>query len=137
MEIAIKDYLTDDQLREIAIEEWRSMCREACKGNAERIIANIGHDVASAMVAEALGDDATEQIKAKAISVIEELTEFTVFRRADVWDRSETPAFKTLMSAVEANSDLIEKKVRECIKQISKRDALEIIKSGKVQILPA
>jgi hypothetical protein len=133
----IDQHLTEGQKREIAVEEWRAMCREACKGNPERIIENIGHAVATKMVAEALGDDANEQIKAKAVDVIADLSVFSVFRKKDVWDREETPAFKVLSEAVKANSDLVNKKVRECIGQLSKREALEIIKSGVIQITPA
>lgn len=137
MDINLDNYLSEAQKREIAIDTWREMCREACKGNAERIIGNIGHDVAVQMVSEALGDDANELIKAKAIEVIDKLSEFSVFRRPDAWDRGPTPAFNVLMDAVKANSDLVDKKVRECISQLSKREALEIIKSGTVQINPS
>ncbi len=133
----ISEYLTDDQKREIAIETWRQMCREACNGNAERIIENIGYAVATKMVAEALGDDANELIRDKAVEVIGKLSEFSVFRRPDAWDRGPTPAFTVLMDAVKANRDLVEKRVRECIHQLSKRDAVEILKSGTIQINPS
>jgi hypothetical protein len=133
----IADYLTEDQMREIAIDEWRRICREACNGNAERIIENIGHEVATQMVAEALGEDANAMIRDKAIEVIGRISEHMVFRRPDAWDRGPTPAFTVLMDAVRANSHLVDKKVREAIAQLSKREALDIIKSGVVQIAPA
>lgn len=132
----IEKYLTEDQMRDIAIEEWRKMCREACKGNAERIISNIAYDTVTKMVAEALGDDANELIKAKAVEAINGLSGFSVFRAPDVWDRSPTPAFTVLMDAVRANSDLVNKRVRETIHQLTKRDAIEILKAGKIQINP-
>lgn len=132
----IEDYLSEDQMREIAIEEWRRICREACNGHQERIISNVAHDAVVSMVAEALGEAALEQIRTKAVSVIEGLTEFTVFKRPDAWDRGPSPAYTTLMEAVKANKELIEKKVGQCIGQLSKRDALEIIKAGVVQINP-
>jgi len=134
--VRIEDYLTEDQMREIAIEEWRRICSEACNGHQERIISNVAHDVVVTMVAEALGETALEQIRAKAVSVIENLTEFTVFKRPDAWDRGPSPAYAALMDAVKNNKDLVDKKVGQCIAQLSKRDALEIIKSGVVQINP-
>lgn len=130
-------YLSEDEKREIAIETWRQMCREACAGNAERIIGNIGHEVAIQMVSEALGDDANDLIRDKAVEVIGNLSEFSVFRRPDAWDRGPTPAFTVLMDAVKANRDLVDKRVRECIHQLSKRDAVEILKSGTIQINPS
>jgi heterodisulfide reductase subunit B len=133
-EINIDDYLSEEERRAIAVDVWRGMCAAACDGNAERIISNIGYDVAARMVSEALGEDANELIKAQAIEVIGTLSEFTVFRRPDVWDREASPAYKTLMDAVKANSDLVEKKVRECIAQISKREALEVIKASTLTI---
>jgi hypothetical protein len=63
----IEQYLSEGQKREIAIEEWRRMCRGACNGNAERIIGNIGHEVATQMVVEALGEDAFDLIREKAV----------------------------------------------------------------------
>jgi hypothetical protein len=137
IEIDIRNYLSEDTMQQVALDMWRDMCREACKGNAERIIENIGHSVATSMVAEALGEDAMERIKAKAVNVIDDLTAHTVFRRPDAWDRGPTPAFTALMDAVKANSPLIDKKVRECIAQLSKREALEIIKAGTLQINPS
>lgn len=132
----IDRHLSEDQKRQIAIDEWRSMCREACKGDPERIIGNIAHAVATDMVAEALGEDANERIRSKAIEVIDSLSEFTVFRRPDAWDRGPSPSFTVLMEAVKANRDLVGEKVRQAISQISKREALDIIKSGVVEIRP-
>lgn len=134
--VRIEDYLSKDQMREIAVEEWRSICRRACNGHQERIISNIAHDVVEAMVAEALGDHALEQIRSKAIAVIDDLSSFTVFKGPDAWDRGPSPAYTALMDAVKSNRDLIAKKVGQCIGQFSKRDALEIIKAGVVQINP-
>lgn len=136
MDINFKEYLTEDQMHEIAVEEWRKMCREACKGDAERIIENIAYGTVTKLVAEALGDNANELIRDKAVEIISNLSEFTVFRRPDAWDRGPTPAFTVLMDAVKDNSDLVSNKVREAIHQLTKRDAIEIIKAGKIQINP-
>lgn len=132
----IEKYLTEDQMRDIAIEEWRSVCRAACNGNAERIIENISYGVATKMVADALGENSNDLIRNRAVEIINGLSEFTVFRRPDAWDRGPTPAFTVLMDAVRANSDLVNKRVRETIHQLTKRDAIEILKAGKIQINP-
>lgn len=137
MEIDISQHLSEEQMKEIAIDEWRRVCREACNGNAERIIGNIAHEVVTAMVSEALGEDANEQIKAKAIALIDDLSAYSVFKRADAWDRGESPAYAVVQEAVKANRDLVEAKVRSCISNLSKREALDIIKSGVVQINPS
>ena len=133
----VREYLSEEQMREIAVDEWRRMCREACNGNAERIIENIGHAVATKMVSEALGDSANDLIRDKAVEVIGKLSEFSVFRRPDAWDRGPTPAYTVLMDAVRANADLVNEKVRQSIHQLSKRDAIEIMKAGTIQINPA
>lgn len=127
-------YLTEEEMREIAIKEWREVCREACSGNAERIMSNIAHDVVASMVDDSLGDGSRELIRAKAIEAIHKLSEFTVFRRADAWGRGESPAYKALMESVVSKKNLIDKKVEHAINTISKRDALDIIKAGKVTI---
>lgn len=132
----IEDYLTEEQMREIAIDEWRRICREACNGHQERIMSNIAHDVVSELVDESLGDKADQMIRDRALALIDELSVFTVFKRPDAWDRGPSPAYTVLMDAVKANRALVDKKVGQCISQLSKRDALEIIKAGVVQINP-
>lgn len=136
MQIEIDKYISEEEKRWIAIEEWRKMVREACKGNAERIMGNIAHDVVGKMVDEALGENANRIIADKAIAVIDELSVYSVFRRADAWDRAESPAYKALMDAVVANADIVNDRVRAAIRNISKKEALEVLKSGVIQINP-
>lgn len=134
--VQIENYLTEDQKREIAIDEWRRMCREACEGNAERIMANIAYKVVHQMIDESLGDGAAEKIKSKALEVIDEMSVFSVFREPDAWHRGASPAYKTLSDAVVNARPLVEKKVSELIHQLTKQEALSILKSGVIQINP-
>lgn len=136
MELKIENYLSESKMRDIAVEEFRTICREKFSSEGERILGNVGYAVARSLVIEALGDKADELIAEKAIEVINKLTDYSVFKKPDVWDHGSTPAYQTLQAAVLANKDLLNKKVRECISQLSKRDALEVMKSGIITIAP-
>lgn len=132
----VDEYLSEDQKREIAIDVWRKMCAKACEGDAERIMANIAYHVAAPIVDECLGEDAKDKISARVVEIISQLTEFSVFRRPDAWDREPSPAYRMLMQAVVDNRELVEEKVRGALHNLSKREALEILKSGKILINP-
>lgn len=130
----IEKYLTPDEMRNIAIEEWRSMCRSSCGGSAERIISNIGHHVARSIVDEALGPDALVQIAAKATEVISNLSEFTVFRKPDAWDRGPSPAYVMLNDALKEHQGALNEHVGKLVRQVSKGELLEIMRAGHVTI---
>ncbi|WP_321336497.1 hypothetical protein [Breoghania sp.] len=130
----LEKHLTDAELKEIAIDEWRKMCRDAFDGRAENVIANIGHKVARAIVDECLGADAAEKIAEKAVSVIDDLTTFTIFRPADVWDKKPSPAWLILQDAVRDNKAGISERIRYHVDNMTADDALQIIHSATMTL---
>lgn len=130
----ITKHLSDEQMREIAEDEFREMCRGYFNDNKSAAISNVAHRIVKDMVAEVLGEDADQVIRDKALEVINDLSQFTVFRGPDLWDRSPTPAWRVLMQAVEDNQDIVEAAVKKHLHNLSKRDALEVIKASKLTI---
>lgn len=130
----ISRHLSDEQMTEIAAEEWRRMCRDYFTRNHATAIGNITYPMVRELVSEVLGGDADQVIRDKALEVINGLSSYTVFHEPNVYDTKPSPAWALLMKAVEDNREVVEERVRHHLHNLSKNDALEIIKSAKLTI---
>jgi hypothetical protein len=111
MELNIADYLPDSELKDIIIEEIRSQISK----DAERILNNAAYHVVFKAVDEALDHQTQEIIQNKVVEIINKLSEFSVFRKADAWSKEDSVAYKELQLAMLANTDLIHQKVKAVI----------------------
>jgi hypothetical protein len=135
MEIDIDKYLSEDEKREIAVAEWREACRSAVeRQSVDALISNLGYRVAHDLVAEALGATANEQIKDKALEVINGLTSYTVFHEPSIYNLKASPAWETLQNAVRDNSDLLSARIKHMIENMDEYHALEVLKSWQISI---
>ena len=130
----IEKHLTREQMTEIAEEEFRKMCREYFERNQSVAIGNVIYPVVRKLVSEVLGEDADDLIREKAIEVIEGLSSYTVFHAPNIYDKQASPAWLLLQKVVTENKDALESAVQHHIHNLSKFDALEIIKSSKLTI---
>ena len=128
-------YLTDSQMAEIAAEEWRAMCRTYFASAGPLVaIKNVAYSAVKQAVDEALGGSADKLIAEKAIGIINDLSTYVVFHAPDVWDKEPSESWKVLQRVVRENEDLVRDQIRRHIHNISKADALAIIKSAKLTI---
>lgn len=123
IKINIEDYLNHDEIKNIIKHEIRYIVER----DAERLLTNSAYYVVFKAVDEALDNNAKELIKQKAIEVINNLSEFSVFRKRDTWERENSIAYDILQEAVKENSNLIKQKIREIIEN---RDYEEDIKNA-------
>lgn len=130
MDIDIHDYVNKDEIKEAILDGLRGYSRD----NAERVISNCGHYLATDIVNENLGADAAGKIAEKAAKVIGELSAFTIFDGGGC-GRAESAARKSLNNAVRENKDALTVAVRHAIHNLSKRDVIEVIKAGKVKLV--
>ena len=135
MEINIEDYLDRDEIKDIIKHEIRYIVER----DAERLLTNSAYYVVFKAVDEALDNNAKELIKQKAIEVINNLSEFSVFRKRDTWDRENSIAYDILQEAIKENSNLIKQKVREAIENRDyERDiqnSMDYISEGLFEIM--
>ena len=95
MNIEIKDYLTPQEIKGICQDALYQKIREDMRGlNVYDIIANISHSDVAAMVDTYVGKDnfCKTEIPKKVRSAIESISTFTVFRKADAWERKSSIA---------------------------------------------
>lgn len=115
LKINIQDYFSDEQIKEIAEQELRSAFREQFRKEAdvERVITNLSIEYVHALVAEQWGGDFDELLREKVRDAIEKDVGYHVFRRKDVWDRTESPAVAILDEECKNSRPLI----RECVEK--------------------
>jgi len=109
--IEIDNYLTENEIKKICIDEIKNIVRTG----GERLVNNLAYTSAAAILDGALDNDHFDQIRKRAVSIIDDLTDFTVFRKKDAWGSEDSIAYKVLQGAMDENSDLIREKVRSLI----------------------
>ena len=120
MDIEIKDYLTPDEIKEICKDALYQKVREDMRGlNINDIIANISNADVEAMVNAYVGEDdfCKTEIPKKVRNVIENISAFTVFRKADTWERQSSVAYDILEEECRAARPLIKKRVEQIINE--------------------
>ena len=120
MDIKIEDYLDEQEIKEICKDALYQKIREDMRGlNVYDIIANISHSDVAAMVDAYVGEDdfCKTEIPKKVRNVIENISIFTVFRKADVWERQSSIANDILEEECRAARPLIKKRVEQIINE--------------------
>ena len=90
MDIKIEDYLDEQEIKEICKDALYQKIREDMRElNVNDIIANISYAEVAAMVDTYVGEDnfCKKEIPQKVHRVIDELSTYTVFRKADAWEK--------------------------------------------------
>lgn len=124
MEINIDNYISEEEKREIALEIFRDKIKEAFGGDEytdsgkerDRVVKNAVAQWITDYIESNLTEDDKEIIKKNVRESIErESYSFYIFKRPDVWDRTEYTAYKIITQAVKDNEDFIKAKVTESI----------------------
>lgn len=100
--INIDEYLTEDEKRQIARNEFIATCARRSAADFERILSNAAYELVQKEVDAAFGGDMAGVVRTKAIEVINKLSDFTVFRRPDAFDREPSKGWTYLQEAIEA-----------------------------------
>ena len=120
MDIDIKDYLTPEEIKGVCKDALYQKIREDMRGlNVYDIIANISHSDVAAMVDTYVGEDdfCKKEIPKNVRNVIENISTFTVFRKADAWERKSSVAQDILDEECRASRPLIKKRVEQIINE--------------------
>ena len=118
MEIDVRDYLGEEDMREIVREQFsRAVARQLSNSSdVERVISNIAYETVWRAVDDAVGEDAKALVAAKIPGAIDSLSCYSVFREADKFLREEKSVGQRILDEVVAeNRPAIEARVREVI----------------------
>lgn len=120
MDIKIEDYLSEEEIKEICKEALYQKIREDMSElNVNDIIANVSYAEVAAMVDTYVGEDdfCKREIPHKVREVIAELSTFSVFQKADVWERKNSIAYDIMQEECRASRPLIKAKVEQIINE--------------------
>lgn len=120
MDIKIEDYLTKEEIVEICKEVLYRKIREDMRGlNVNDIIGNISYSEVAAMVDAYVGEDdfCRREIPKKVCEAITSISAFTVFRKADVWERKNSVAYDILEEECRNARPLIRQRVEQIVNE--------------------
>ena len=118
MDIKIEDYLDEQEIKEICKDALYQKIREDMrKLNVNDIIANISYAEVAAMVDTYVGEDnfCKKEIQQKVHRVIDELSTYTVFRKADAWERKNSIAYDIMQEECRASRPRIKARIEQII----------------------
>ena len=118
MNIKIEDYLDEQEIKEICKDALYQKIREDMrKLNVNDIIANISYAEVAAMVDTYVGEDnfCKKEIPQKVHRVIDELSTYTVFRKADAWERKNSIAYDIMQEECRASRPRIKARIEQII----------------------
>lgn len=120
MEIDIKEYLSEDEIKKVCEDALYSKIREDMRNlNVNDIIANISYAEVAAMVDAHIGENdyCKKAITQKVLQIIDNLSAFTVFRKADTWERQNSIAYDILQEESRAARPLIKQRIEQIVKE--------------------
>lgn len=120
--INIDDYLGEEEKRQIARDEFRAACARRSAADFERILSNAAYELVQKEVDAAFGGDMVEVVRTKAVEVINKLSDFTVFRRPDAFDREPSKGWTYPQEAIEAAKPAMAERVLAIIAEMDGDD---------------
>ena len=118
MDIKIEDYLDEQEIKEICKDAlYQKIKEDMRKLNVNDIIANISYAEVEAMVDTYVGEDnfCKKEIPQKVHRAIDELSTYTVFRKADAWERKNSIAYDIMQEECRASRPRIKARIEQII----------------------
>jgi len=131
----LDQYISEDEKRQIAREEFREACRRSSKENFERILSNAGYEMVAAEVDKAFDEGMAATVKKNAIRVINELSSHSVFSAPNAWDREPSKGWQILQASVDESRNLIQERVQTIIQKYDDHQLREILEERMVDAL--
>ena len=124
------DHLTPDEIKEECKKAIRHSVHDTfSKGEkeVERLISNLGYEFIFKAVSVAIGEDAKKAIAEKVAKLAQDegTIRFEMWRKKDVWERTESPAIGILHEAINDNKRLMRECVQTAIKEFDFPDVRE------------
>ena len=120
MDIKIEDYLSADEIKEVCENALYQKIREDMRTlNVNDILANISYAEVAAMVDAHIGENdyCKNEIARRVPEIINGLSAWTVFRKADAWERGNSVAYDILEEECRAARPLIKQRIEQIVKE--------------------
>ena len=120
MQIKVEDYLSREEITEMI----RYRLDETIRKDAERILSNTAYAVVFEAVDKSLDNKAKDIIKEKTLDIINNLSDFCLFRRADAWGGKASVGQEVVDKALVDNTATIYKRVESIIAELNIEDRI-------------
>jgi hypothetical protein len=127
---SVEDYLSEDEMKEIAREAFTTHCAEAFRTDHERIFSNAAHKIVWEEVDKIVDGDLAALIAEKTKGAITKLDTYTVFRQKGVYERQDSAGYLVLAASVEKHKERIGNRVIALAETITKTDVMEALEAG-------
>ena len=123
MNINIKDYVSEEEIKDIIGDEIRRSVRHHMNTEAElsRIITNISYKELWKQI-ELEVPNCEKTLKEKTIERIRNISDYDIFRRKDAYGAEDSLAVKLIDECVKENKDIINDKVKNIFNELSNSD---------------
>ena len=117
IEIDSKEVLSEEEIRNIAVEEIRSKIRETLgtEQNTQRIMSNLSYQIVFDEVAKITPTWKEELVRKVHQQICEEDLSFHVWERKGLFSKEGSPAISILNKAINDNAEIIKSKVKKAI----------------------
>ena len=122
-EIKVDDYLTEDEIKDIVIDEVRSSVRSRNEENLTRIIKNASHYWFRDIVSEVMGENFNEKIEEQVKEILSKVSSYTIIRDGSYGEKP-SKAYLLIQEYVEKHKSILENRVKEKIESLSEFDVL-------------
>lgn len=128
MKIEITDYLSQDEIKEIVIDEIKNQIRRKFDSEQEitRFLTNISYYEVFRKVEEDI-PNYQDKIAKNVKRIISELSSYCVFRDVDEYNKTKSLGQQILENKIRDNEDLINKKIIKIFNDLSKKDIADEI----------
>ncbi len=122
MEVNVRDYISESEMKSIVVEEFRASVRKhlSVEKQFERILSNVGHHTVYKVIDEELNNNKSsiDAIKDQVHKILDNgISEYSIFRVRSAWGDPESLGQTLLNEAVAANKQLVNYKVVEAIEK--------------------
>ena len=111
----IEDYLTQEEMKEIAVEEFKKILDSDNK--RERVLTNMSYNLGYGLIKEIITAEELEEIKRKTKNMLlndKTALKMAVYNKPDVWDmkrKDDLVVYNEIQKAIRENIDLVRERV--------------------------
>lgn len=137
MDINIKDYLEEDELREIVHSEARNLVGSYLRedGGIERVISNSAYHVVWDAVDEVFDRKAHDVLKEKVVQLIRKMSSYNIFEKPTAWSGESNSAYKMLERIVLSKKEMMVNKVDNIIEGLDEQYLKDLFEENFTEII--
>lgn len=131
MEIKIEEYLSESEIKDIVISQFKESVKFKHDNDVKRIIENTAYDLVWRKVDEVFGESIEKVLSEKVMDIVSNMSEFSIFSKPNAWDKEPNGAYTFLQSCIESEKPNIKAIVAENVPA----GVLKTLKDGMKNII--